>query len=197
MTLLGEAERQALALEDRPRLARVLAYSSRCFWWLGQPEAGQAAGERSLAIARDLDDELLEATANYHLGLNCLSSSGFVGVEVYRRTAEILRGPLALQRLGMPALPAVIGKAWLGYGLACVGDITGALAGCRRCGRACAEPAGHPYSIVVALAGVGMSQVVQGHAAPARQSLEQAEAAASWHVQVCSMSYRRHSWAAS
>src|SRR5262249_19158365 len=123
LDLLVEAERLADELNDQPRLPPVLSYANRCFWWLGQHMRGLAAGERALNIARVLADGALEAVANYHLGLSCLFAGDYrSGVEVCRRSSEILTDGLELQRFGMPALPGVISRAWLGYGLACLGD---------------------------------------------------------------------------
>ena len=172
--LLAEAERLAVTLDDKPRLARVLSYANRCFWWLGQHEPGLAAGERALEIAQALADASLEAAANYHLGLSCMFAGDYRrGVEVYRRSGEILSGGLEFQRLGMPALPGVISRAWLGYGLACLGDFTGGLAMTADALRV-AEAAGHPYSIAVAVQSAGFPYVVQGDLPRALQWLERA-----------------------
>ena len=174
LDLLAEAERLAVALEDQPRLVRVLSYASRCFWWLGEHERSRAAGERALDIARTLSDVALEVVANYHLGLNCMfAGDDRRGIEVYRRSGEILNGGLELQRLGMPALPAVISRAWLGYGQACLGDFAEGMAVAEEALRV-AEASGHPYSIAVARQGVGFPYVVQGNLPRALHWLERA-----------------------
>ena len=174
LELLAEAERLAVALDDKPRLVRVLSYSNRCFWWLGQHEPSLAAGERALEIARTLADASLEAAANYHLGLSCMFAGDYHrGVEVYRRSGEILNGDLQFQRLGMPALPGVISRTWLGYGLACLGDFAGGLTTTADALRV-AEAAGHPYSIAVAVQGAGFPYVVRGDIPHALQWLERA-----------------------
>src|SRR5215468_2513434 len=174
LDLLAEAERLAGELNDQPRLARVLSYANRCFWWLGQHERALAAGERALNIARGLTDVALEAVANYHLGLSCMHAGDYRrGVEVYRRSSEILTGGLERERLGMPALPGVISRAWLGYGLACLGDFSGGVAMAEEALRV-AEAARHPYSIAVAVQGVGFPYVVQGNLPGALRWLEHA-----------------------
>jgi tetratricopeptide (TPR) repeat protein len=178
LELLAEAERLAVALDDKARLVRVLSYVSRCFWWLGQHEPSLAAGDRALEIARALADTSLEAAANYHVGLSCMFAGDYRrGVEVYRRSGEILSGGLEFQRLGMPALPGVISRAWLGYGLACLGDFTGALSMTADALRV-AEAAGHPYSIAVAVQAAGVPYVVQGDLPRALQWVERAVAMA-------------------
>jgi len=95
------------------------------------------------------------------------------GVEVYRRTGEILDGDLQFQRLGMPALPGVISRTWLGYGLACLGDFGGGLAMTADALRV-AEAAAHPYSVAVAVQGAGFPHVVRGDVPHALQWLARA-----------------------
>jgi class 3 adenylate cyclase/tetratricopeptide (TPR) repeat protein len=174
LELVAEAERLAVAVDDKPRLVRVFSYANRCFWWLGQHGPGLAAGERALEIARALDDASLEVVANYHLGLTCMFAGDYRrGIEVYRRTNEILHGDLQFQRSGMPALPVVISRTWLGYGLACLGDFAGALATTADALRV-AEAADHPYSVAVAVQGAGFPYVVRGDVPHALQWLERA-----------------------
>ena len=174
LELVAEAERLAVALDDKPRLVRVLSYANRCFWWLGQHEPSLRAGEGALEIARTLVDASLEVVANYHLGLTCMFAGDYQrGVEVYRRTVEILDGDLQFQRLGMPALPGVISRTWLGYGLACLGDFAKGL-GMTEDALRLAEAIGHPYSIAVAVEGAGYPYVVRGDVPHALQWLERA-----------------------
>jgi tetratricopeptide (TPR) repeat protein len=174
LELVAEAERLAVALDDKPRLVRVLSYANRCFWWLGQHEPSLRAGERALEIAPTLADASLEVVANYHLGLTCMFAGDYQrGVEVYRRTVEILDGDLQFQRLGMPALPGVISRTWLGYGLACLGDFAEGL-GMTEDALRLAEAVGHPYSIAVAVEGAGYPYVVRGDVPHALQWLERA-----------------------
>jgi class 3 adenylate cyclase/tetratricopeptide (TPR) repeat protein len=169
---LAEAERLAESLGDGHRLARVLAYTSRCFWWMGTPDRSVATGTRALAIATTLNDGALEAVANYHLGVAYVSTGDFRrAVDVYRRSAEILTGPLERDRFGMPALPSVIWRAWQGYSLACLGDfglarsVTGEAV-------QLAEAIDHPYSVGVAVQGVGLVSLIQGDVPHALHWLE-------------------------
>jgi class 3 adenylate cyclase/tetratricopeptide (TPR) repeat protein len=159
---LAEAERLAESLGDGHRLACVLAHTSRCFWWMGTPDRSVAAGTRALAIAATLNDAALEAVANYHLGLAYVSIGDFRRVvDVYRRSAEILAGPLERDRFGMPALPSVIWRAWQGYSLACLGDFGRARSVAGEAVRL-AEAIDHPYSVGVAVQGVGLVSLIQG-----------------------------------
>jgi class 3 adenylate cyclase/tetratricopeptide (TPR) repeat protein len=172
LDLLSEAERLAETLNDQRRLARVLAYTSRCSWWLGLPSRGVPAGERALGMARNLGDAGLEAGANYHLGLNYVSAGDFRNaIEIYRRSEALLAGALEKERLGMPALPLVIARVWLGYSLASLGDFVEGVSTAEKAVNL-AEVANHPYSVAVAVQGVGLTHVVLGNFTTAIRWLE-------------------------
>jgi class 3 adenylate cyclase/tetratricopeptide (TPR) repeat protein len=159
--LLGEAELLAESLDDRRRLVQVLAYTSRCFWWMGLPERSIVAGERALGLATNLD-AALESVADYHLGLACVVAGNFLrAIEVFRRMESILEGTGKHERFGMPALPLVIARAWRGYCLACLGHLAAAVDAAED-GVRVAEAADHPYSVVVAVLGLGLVRLVQG-----------------------------------
>ena len=169
---LREAERLAESLGDAGRLARVLAYLSRCFWWMGRPRDSLAAGERALSIASSLEDPILEAVANYHVGLACVSRGDFGrAIAIYRRSGEILHGPRTHERFGMPALPSVIALAWHAYSLAALGDFAAAVSVAGRAVRL-ADSTGHPYSMGVAIQGMGEVHLFQGDLPKALDWLE-------------------------
>ena len=68
LTAVQRAGSLAEALQDRRRISAtssLLAFSS---FSLGQFGSAVAAGDRALAIARELDDVALEAPANNYLG---------------------------------------------------------------------------------------------------------------------------------
>ena len=171
LDLLGEAERLAELLDDRRRLVRVLAYISRCLWWMGLPERSIIAGERALGLARHIDDAL-EAVVDYHLGLGCVIAGNFPrAIEVFRRVESILQGSRQHERFGMPAVPFVIARTWRGYSLACLGQVAEAVDAAEDAVRV-AEAADHPYSMVVAVQGLGLVHMVQGDLPRAIQCLE-------------------------
>ena len=171
LDLLGEAERLAETLDDERRLARVLAYRSRCFWWLGLPSRGVPAGERALGIGTSLGDVALEAGANYHVGLNYVAAGDFgKAIEIYRRSEATLAA-IEKERFGMPGLPLVIARAWRGYSLASLGRFDEGLSTVES-GVRLAESANHPYSIAAAVVGVGPVHVLQGNLTSAIQWLE-------------------------
>ena len=141
---------------------------------MGTPDRSVAAGTRALAIATTLNDVALEAVANYHLGVAYVSTGDFRrAVDIYRRSAEILTGPLERDRFGMPALPSVISRAWQGYSLACLGDFGLARSVTGEAVRL-AEAIDHPYSVVVAVQGVGLVSLIQGDIPHALHWLERA-----------------------
>jgi class 3 adenylate cyclase/tetratricopeptide (TPR) repeat protein len=169
--LLAEAERLAESLADRRRLAQVLAYTSRCFWWMGQPERSIVAGERGLVLATHID-AALEAVVNYHVGLAYVVAGTFRrAIEVFGRIEAALEGPRQHERLGMPALPVVIARTWRGYGLACLGDFADAIDAAEGAVRV-AQEADHPYSMVAAVQGLGLVHLVRGDLPRALQCLE-------------------------
>jgi tetratricopeptide (TPR) repeat protein len=168
--LLEEAERLAELLDDRRRLVRVLAYISRCFWWMGLPERSIVAGERALGFAVHIDAALV-AVVNYHLGLACVLAGNFPrAIEVFGRVESILQDQQH-ERFGMPALPFVIARTWRGISLAYLGEIREAVDAAQDAVRV-AEAAGHPYSMVVALEGLGLVHLVEGDFPRAIQCLE-------------------------
>ena len=171
LDLLREAERLAELLDDRRRLVQVLAYISRCFWWMGLPERSIAAGERALGLAKHIDDAL-EAVVDYHLGLACVIAGNFPrAIDVFQRVESILQGSRQHERFGMPAVPFVIARIWRGYSLACLGQIAGAVDAAEDAVRV-AEAADHPYSMVVAVQGLGLVHMIQGDLPRAIQCLE-------------------------
>src|SRR5262249_25207570 len=174
LQLLFEAERPAEALGDQHRLARVLAYTGRCFWWMGLPSRSVQAGERALAMAIAISDVTLEVVANYHLGLACFLAGDFARtIKVYRRIEVILNGPLQNERFGMPAMPLVIARAWRSYSHACLGQFDEAAVVSLDTVRI-AQSVDHGYSIVVALEGAGLVEIVRGNLAAAVSWLERA-----------------------
>jgi tetratricopeptide (TPR) repeat protein len=69
LALLHEAEALAAALDDPPRLGRVLRFLARHFYFRGAYDQAIAAGERALALATASGDVVLHALANQSLGI--------------------------------------------------------------------------------------------------------------------------------
>ena len=93
-----------------------------------------------------------------------------------------LKGELRQKRLGMAGLPAAFISAWLVWCLAEVGEFCEAIAIGEK-GVRIAEEVDHPFSLVVACAGVGMLYLRQGDPQQAIAVLERGlEVCRVWHI---------------
>jgi class 3 adenylate cyclase/tetratricopeptide (TPR) repeat protein len=68
LALLGEAEALARALDDRPRLGRVLAMMVHALRQTGDPDGAIVVGRQALDLAADLGDSALQVHASHNLG---------------------------------------------------------------------------------------------------------------------------------
>jgi tetratricopeptide (TPR) repeat protein len=118
LTLLGEAEALARALDDRPRLGRVLAGMAIVLRIMGDHNGALAAGRQALTLAVELGDSALQVRASYTLGQACqaIGDSG--------RAAELLRRNVeAVDRdSGTPSTDLwILSRAWLARTLSDLG----------------------------------------------------------------------------
>jgi DNA-binding SARP family transcriptional activator len=90
---LREAEILAERLGDRQRLGRVFTLSTNSHYLLGHYDAAMAAARRGLAIAAELRDERLEATANLFVG------------QIYYQQGDLTAAAALLRRLGNHGVP--------------------------------------------------------------------------------------------
>ena len=89
LTLLGEAEARARALDDRARLGRVLAQRAQAHRTTGDLDDAIAASQQALALATALGDRALQGYASQTLG-QTYSTMGDFGraTELLRRNVE-------------------------------------------------------------------------------------------------------------
>ena len=180
---LSEAEPRAEALADQRRLARVLSFMAYCFVMTGHHERAVALGQRALELAATLEDFPLQVRTNFYVG------QAYQALGDYRRAInalhsalEALEGELRQKRLGMAGLPAAFISAWLVWCLAEVGEFCEAMAIGEK-GVRIAEEVDHPFSLVVACAGVGMLYLCQGEPQQAIAVLERGlEVCRVWHI---------------
>ena len=85
LTLLGEAEALARALDDRARLGRVLARTTRVLRIMGDHDGAIATGRQALALAAEIGDSALQGQASLSLG------QAYYVVGDFGRAAELLR----------------------------------------------------------------------------------------------------------
>jgi DNA-binding winged helix-turn-helix (wHTH) protein/tetratricopeptide (TPR) repeat protein len=119
LTLAGEAEALARALNDRTRLARVLAGMAFGLRATGDLDGSIAAGQQALALADTLGDRSLQRGASYHLGLT------YQSIGAFERAAALLRRNVeaADREAGTPTTRVrIISQAWLAQTLGALGE---------------------------------------------------------------------------
>src|SRR4029450_5245787 len=149
----------------------------------GNHERAVALGQRALDLAAALEDFPLQVRTHFYVG------QAYQALGDYRRAInalhtdiDSLKGELRQKRLGMAGLPAAFISAWLVWCLAEVGEFCEAIAIGEK-GVRIAEEGGHPFSVVVACAGVGMLYLRQGDPQQAIAVLERGlEVCRVWHI---------------
>jgi tetratricopeptide (TPR) repeat protein len=118
-----EAETLALAAGDQGRLAWVWTYMTICHLFDGAPREAVALGERAFALAEDVGDVALRATARTPWA-HAYREVGRYGraIELLRGTIDALSGDLARQRLGQGMPPALYARNVAAMCLAELGD---------------------------------------------------------------------------
>ena len=169
LVLLGEAEALARGLDDRARLARVLARMAEGLRITGDSDGALAAGQQALALAAALGDRALQAQTCFRLGQVYAAIGDFGGAaELLRRSVEA-----ADRGSGRPSTDGRIqSRAWLAYTL---GEL-GAFAEGRRHGEEALRLAmreSRGVTPIIAHGCLGELYLAQGDLAPAIQVLEQ------------------------
>jgi DNA-binding winged helix-turn-helix (wHTH) protein/tetratricopeptide (TPR) repeat protein len=119
LTLLGEAEVLARALDDRARLVRVLALMATVLRITGDHDGAIAAGRQALELAALLGESALQEHAAHHLGM------AYHAIGDFGRAAELLRRNVeAVDReSGTPRTDLRIwSQAWLTLTLSALGS---------------------------------------------------------------------------
>ena len=126
---LEEAEALARRLDDRRRLAWVLAYMTRDLSILGMPDQAIERGRQALALVPEAADLDLEMLINGFLGSVCFARGDYrQAVELLGKGVATLRGDLELRRFGLPGPAAVFFRIWLVSSLTRLGDFAEAAA---------------------------------------------------------------------
>jgi tetratricopeptide (TPR) repeat protein len=120
LTLLGEAEALARALDDRARLGRALASMAGGLRTTGDYDGAIATGQQALALAADLGESPLQVQASHNLG------QAYHDIGDYGRAAELLRRNVeaADQASGTPSTDSrfrIESRAWLAWALSALG----------------------------------------------------------------------------
>jgi class 3 adenylate cyclase/tetratricopeptide (TPR) repeat protein len=118
LTLLGEAEALARALDDRAQLGRVLAAMANSLRLTGDSNGAIAAGQQAFALAAALGDIALQGEASLCLG------QVYANIGDFDRAAELLRRSVeaAVREAGTPDTDVRIrSQAWLALTLSALG----------------------------------------------------------------------------
>jgi tetratricopeptide (TPR) repeat protein len=169
---ISAAEPLATELDDRSRLARVLAYMSSNFFIARDHQRAIDAAERGLAAAAGLDDFRLDAELNFRLAqIHQALGNHPRAVELMRRNIEILTGDRAYRAFTGPNLTAVTSHAFLGRWLGELGRFSEAIVLGEE-GVRIAEAIEHLNSLVVALCLLGEVHLRRGDLGAAIPVLE-------------------------
>jgi len=150
--LLGECERFATELHDRPRLARTWAFLGHHHWWFGGHERAADYCRRALGVASAQGDRALQISTTMYLGLAFLAQGAYRAAErLFRALVGSEGSGLTRERFGV-AIVGVSSRAYLAMVLAEIGDLAEGAAVADDAVRL-AEPMRHPFALAHAYVG--------------------------------------------
>jgi transcriptional regulator with AAA-type ATPase domain/tetratricopeptide (TPR) repeat protein len=168
---LREAEALATALGDRGRLAWVWTYMTIAHLFAGDPGEALAVGERALALAEDIGDVGLRASARTPLAHACCERGDYRrAVTLYGEAIQALAGDRVRERLGQAMPPSIYARSISAICLAELGEFAEAE-------RFATEAAtltrtlDLPFGFVLARIALGHAAVLQRHAEEALAAL--------------------------
>ena len=170
--LLDEAEALAEAVGDQRRLGRALNYKVIQFAQAGDFAAAIQAGLRALAIGESQADVAIQVVANGYLG-RVYVARGECREAVRHCEAALALIPegLAQERFGQAAIPGSYVRTTLAIALGALGRFAEAFGRLREAMHI-AEEAGHVYTLLFPLFGLGTLKLDQGDFAGAVAPLE-------------------------
>jgi class 3 adenylate cyclase/tetratricopeptide (TPR) repeat protein len=180
---LREAEALAEAAEDRHRLGRVSSYMSDYFWRMGQHDHAIEVSQRALALGLELEDFGLQVQANFYLGRAYVTLGNHrQAMDVLGRNVAVLEGERMREYFGLTALPAVLSRAYLAWCLAELGAFAEGIVTGEE-GVRMAKTIEHPYSLLIAVGGLGMLYLRKGALHQAMSMLEGGvELCRTWNI---------------
>lgn len=169
---LRQAASLAESIEDGRRLGQACALLTFAYWLAGAYRRANAPGRRAMAIAELLGDFPCRARASLVLGQVDLMLGDYTHAhDCFKKNIACLEDELRHDFLGMPGLPAVLSRAWLGWGLAELGAFAAGQACCEEALRI-AEAVNHRFSLAIACYGAGVVSSYKGDYAQATRRLE-------------------------
>ncbi|HVE74545.1 MAG TPA: adenylate/guanylate cyclase domain-containing protein, partial [Mycobacteriales bacterium] len=179
--LMDEAERLAVRLGDRRRLA--LVYQWQGFLLVGQGQLDQAVEltGRAVAMAEELGDERLLVTAPTYLGFALLYRADYhQAVRVFRQNLVTIERVGGFGRLGMSAWASVLTLVRLSRCLAELGKLDEAVALADEAYEV-AQQDGRPYTLCLVLLAMANVAMIRGDLSAAISSNERAIEIAQTH----------------
>jgi tetratricopeptide (TPR) repeat protein len=162
LRFLRAAASLAEALDDRRRLGQVSVYLCRNAFMAGLLREAREFGQRAVALAKSLDDVLLDVTGSLYFGASCFHLGDYARAEdLLLRVLQSLEGDRRRERFGLAGFPAVIALGFLAWLLADRGKFEQAIAYGEE-GLRLADSLDHPYSQVFALWMLGRAHVIRG-----------------------------------
>jgi tetratricopeptide (TPR) repeat protein len=175
---LRDAERLARILGDHRRLCSVCIHMGQHFWWVGELTEARNFCQRAVGIAEELADHGLSVGANFILAAARLTSGEYrSATELFAKVVQSLEGPASNERFGLAGFPAVMLRGWFARAHADRGSFPEGIT----CGQEAIQLGkglNHPYSLIVALGGLGYLYIIKGDHQRAIPMLEEALALA-------------------
>ena len=160
--LLEEAEALAEAAGDQRRLGRALTYQILQLWLAGDYATALRAGLRALAIGESLADVALQVVANLYLGRTYMARGECREAVAHCEAAlALIPEGLAQERFGQAAIPGAFVRNTLAIALGALGRFAEAFGPVREAMHV-AEEAGHVYSLLFPLFGLGILALDRG-----------------------------------
>jgi class 3 adenylate cyclase/tetratricopeptide (TPR) repeat protein len=170
--LLDEAEALAEAVGDQRRLGRALTYKVVQFGWAGDFGAAIQAGLRALAIGESQADVASQVVANGYLGFAYVARGECrEGVRHCEAALALIPEGLAQERFGDDAIQGSWVRDTLARALGALGRFAEAFGRLREAMQI-AEEAGHVFTLLFPLLGLGTLKLDQGDFAGAAAPLE-------------------------
>jgi len=170
--LLDEAEALAEAVGDQRRLGRALTYKVIEFVLAGDSAAAIQAGRRALAIGESQADVAIQVVANGYLGLAYVARGDCrEGVRHGEAAVALIPEALGQERFGQAQIQSSLVRFTLAMALGSLGRFAEAFGRLREAMHI-AEEAGHVYSLLFPLFGLGTLKLDQGDFAGAVAPLE-------------------------
>lgn len=129
---------------------------------MGDHDGAMRVGTRDLAVAANFRNFELKVVANFRLGQVQHSLGNYPrAMDFLRQNVVAIAGDLLYERFGTNGLPAVFSRSWLALCLAERGEFAEGTASGEE-GIRIAEAADHPYTLIIACAGLGGLYLLKG-----------------------------------